>query len=76
LRQVLWLPSLAFFFQDATIATVFFGSDSIERSSGMTTSKKPASAAGKLLGKKKAGKQVKKVAASGLSKAKKHPKKK
>jgi hypothetical protein len=42
----------------------------------MATSKKPASAAGKILAKKKTPKPVKKVAASDLAKAKKHPKKK
>jgi hypothetical protein len=42
----------------------------------MVTKKKPASSAGKLLGKKTAGKQVKKVAASDLSQAKKKAKKK
>lgn len=42
----------------------------------MATHKKPASAAGKLLGKKGSGKQVKKVAASDLSQAKKKARKK
>jgi hypothetical protein len=42
----------------------------------MATSKKSASAAGKVPGKKNTGKTVKKVAASDRSQAKKHPKKK
>lgn len=42
----------------------------------MTTHRKPASTAGKLLGKKGTGKAVKKVAASDLAQAKKRRKKK
>ena len=41
----------------------------------MTTNKKTASVAGKLLGSTKTGKKVKKVAASDLSQAKKKKKK-
>jgi hypothetical protein len=42
----------------------------------MATHKQPAKTAGKLLATKSTGKAVKKVAASDLAQAKKHPKKK